>query len=287
MEEGWDDMSITRTFINKLGDDKDKFDTKAYAKDSTSKNFEEDYGFVPKSENDKLLARRESSMKLMDEYKRIGLEKLEKPKAEKKSKREINIIDIEGEGPYRYKKGFQGDMATDGTDIKELKKLATLKNKAASEVRANLAAKAKHKEKLDFRIADKIIKDASRDVAKEKSKLTQKLRADRLAKKELRVQEYKDRLRRLRNADRMQAKVQRRLSQVLNRRRKEQMLTQGEVKAMYGRENTQNDGILLHARDPFFSNDGRETSVKTNSNILNAQNLLLRTSPKGPKQKWF
>ena len=128
----------------------------------------------------------------------------------------------------------------------------------------------------------------SEETSKNKKKITQQLRPDRLAKKELRVAEYKQRLRRLRSADKQQAKVQRAISRALRSRKENNQMTPSEVQNMYRQSNSvQNDGNMLHTPNLFTSQDNRERSARTSGNILSTPNSLLQAREKDRKIKWF
>lgn len=121
-------------------------------------------------------------------------------------------------------------------------------------------------------------------------KISQRLRKDRIAKKVARAEMYQQRMKTLAKAERTQIKAQRRLSAILNRKHKEQLMTSGEMKQMYGRALPEgNDGNILHAQNLFTSSDNRERSSRTGGNILQAENLLMRTRRQSPnqKQKWI
>lgn len=108
-----------------------------------------------------------------------------------------------------------------------------------------------------------------------KKQTTDALRTDRLAKKELRVREYKQRLNRLKKAERAQASLQKKISTLLNKKKKEQLMTQTEYKQMYGQVQSGTDYNLLHAPNFFTSTDNRVKANRDMGSILRAPNLIL------------
>jgi len=138
-------------------------------------------------------------------------------------------------------------------------------------------------------------KELTKDI---KKKIKDKIRADRLAKKELRAAELKSRVKRLTKAERSIARSQQRLSKILRKKTPERKMTQAEVRRQYGTRLPQgNDGIMLHTPAMFTNQDQRSRTVETNSKILETPNMFggqgkklgIRESNrvKKSKMKWF
>jgi hypothetical protein len=120
--------------------------------------------------------------------------------------------------------------------------------------------------------------------------VSQRLRPDRLAARELRVKEMKAKYARLRKADKVKANIQRKIARILQEQKKERMQTEQQYRASYGAAPTQNDGNILHVPNMFGSAQAQQQVQNTGGNILGAQNLLLRPAQArvgSIRQKWL
>jgi len=173
------------------------------------------------------------------------------------------------------KKSYSRDTTSDDISIGELNKMLKEKSIARMQVRQLLKKKP---EKIDYHAVNKIIGEASVSSAKR----SQRLRKERIAAKERRVKIYADRVKRLQKAERSQLKYRRKLSAILNKKKKEETFSSSEIKQMYAQNyRGQNDGNILHAQDFFLNSDNRARSNRDNGNIMQTTNFILGGVKKG------
>lgn len=102
------------------------------------------------------------------------------------------------------------------------------------------------------------------------SKIKEKIREDRLIKKEIRVAERQERLKRFKAAYKKELAVQKGFAKALRQKTKEQ------YKNPYQGVPRQQVSSILNVENGFFGTDNRTTSLKTNSNIMSTPNHILQ-----------
>jgi hypothetical protein len=260
MEREGNAMSVTKTFRN-LKQDAGRFDKKAFAKDSTEDNFKDEYGFVPESETGR--------------YNKV--------KASYAAQKPMNPVTW-AEKVYEANPNDSYPLTSKSYPIARKKsEVSNYSNKVYGRRKFSVMKATNAIQKKSMRAGKKVITVNAEVIEPEqKSVTTQKLRSDRLAKKEFRAAEMKSRLKRLQKAERTQAKVQRKLSAILRKRAPEQV--NDRLYAGYSGYTPQKG--ILNTPNLFTQADGRTNAVRS-GNILDTPNMLMQTKGKQERKRWF